>query len=84
MGKEAGPEQVRDAVKDNAEMGDTMDRLFAHLEANEVDLNSTPLRLGAGVEMDLEAERFTGKTGVEANKMLKGSYREPFVVPEEV
>jgi len=75
---------VREATKDRGDMADTLDRLFAHLEANEVDLSATPLRLGAAVEMDVEAEQFVGKTAAEANKMLKGEYRKPFVVPEEV
>jgi predicted dehydrogenase len=84
LGKEAQAEEVRETVKNGADMGDTLDRLFAHLEANEIDLSATPLMLGAAVEMNVEAERFTGKTSAEANKLLKRNYRKPFVVPEEV
>ena len=53
-----------------------------HMAANKVDYKLTPLKLGATLEMDPKAERFTNNK--EANQMLTREYRKPFVVPANV
>ncbi len=40
--------------------------------------------LGPWLTMDPQTEKFTGEFADEANKLVRGSYREPFVVPEKV
>ena len=51
---------------------------------NGVDLKLTPRVLGRWLTMDPQVERFTGEFVEEANKLVRGTYREPFVVPEQV
>jgi hypothetical protein len=42
--------------------------------------------VGPWLEMDAKTERFVGRSILvaEANELARGSYRAPFVVPEEV
>ncbi len=82
LGKKAPPEAHAAAIKGNAELSATYDRMMAHLEDNKVDLKATPLTLGAPLTMDPTTEQF--KDNAEANAMLTRNYRAPFVVPAEV
>lgn len=63
-------------------MAGAYDRFRAHLEANEVDLKHVVA--GPTLTMDAAKERFTGEHAAEANKLARGTYRKPFVVPEKV
>jgi predicted dehydrogenase len=82
IGKKALPGAIREAVKANKEAMDSLERLTAHLGANEVDLENEQLTLGEFLKMDPVAERFIGSP--EANKLLTREYRAPFVVQEKV
>jgi len=59
---------------------ETVDRTIAHLKANRVDLDRTPLSVGPLLRFDLETNRFIGNDA--ANEMLTRNYRAPFVVPK--
>lgn len=66
-------------------------RLRNHLLANEVDLKKTPMSIGPWLTIDLVKETITTVTGPEesmnvdeANRLVRGSYRAPFIVPETV
>jgi predicted dehydrogenase len=78
------PSSVRKAVSNNEALAESVDRLFSHLEANEVDLNQNPVRVGPTLNFDVARERFTGKQSELANMFLKRLYRPPFIVPETV
>ena len=54
------------------------DRYLEHLKAHDVDPGESIL--GPWLECDREHECF--KDNAEANELVKGFYREPFVVPE--
>ncbi|UCG56692.1 MAG: hypothetical protein JSU70_17730, partial [Phycisphaerales bacterium] len=84
VGKKAEVSEVRDAVADNADMRDSLDRMLEHLDANEVDLKKEPLTLGPMLTMDPEKEVFVGEHSDWANMLVKRNYREPFVVPDKV
>jgi predicted dehydrogenase len=79
LGKTQSPEEIRDAVKADKDMAETLHRMEEHLAANNVDLEQTPATLGAVLKMDPKAERFIGNP--EADQMLTREYRQPFVVP---
>ncbi len=81
MGGALEREAIRAGLKDSAVLTGTYDRLCAHLEANEVDLEKT-LVLGPCLELDRPGERFKG--GGRANELLTRSYREPYVLPGQV
>jgi predicted dehydrogenase len=84
LGREAAREQVLASFKANADLGESFDRFQEHLLVNGVDLQQTPRILGPWLTMDPQAQRFTGEFADEANKLVRGTYRDPFVVPEQV
>lgn len=82
LGKATQPDALRDAVKNNAALAESLGRMEDHLKVNLVDTAKTPLTLGEHLTMDPKTERFHGNSA--ANKMLTRHYRKPFVVPEKV
>ncbi len=84
VGERMPAEKVVKAVADNTLLAEAYGRMRHHLEANQVDLKTTPITLGPTLEMDPKTERFTGEKSAMANLLLKRNYRQPFVVPEEV
>ena len=83
LGKQASITQVKKAIEafggsdDNVE---TLDRTVAHLKKNGVDLNETPMTLGAVLAMDPQSETF--RNSETANAMLTREYRKGFEVPK--
>ncbi len=84
IGAESSPEQIREVIKSDKDVLETFERFEKHLSANKVDITKTPAVLGPWVEMDSAKEKFVGAFSEQANKLVKRSYREPFVVPEQV
>jgi predicted dehydrogenase len=84
LGKKATPDEIKQAIGDNAEMMDSFNRMLEHLAANEVDLAKEPIAIGPMLTMDAEKEQFVGDHSDMANMFLKRNYREPFVVPDKV
>lgn len=54
----------------------------AHLAANVGNLRELSYQFGPRLTFDPHAEMFPQH--IDANSMLKGEYRQPFVVPEHV
>jgi predicted dehydrogenase len=82
VGKESGPEKIREQIKSDKGATETFERMAAHLDANGVDLEKTKATLGAVLKMDTKTETFTNNLA--ANKLLTRDYRKPFVVPEKI
>jgi predicted dehydrogenase len=78
------PESIKKVVSHNDVLDQSVDRIFSHLGANKIDLETNPIRLGSMLNFDLEQERFTGEKSEWANMYLKRSYRPPFVMPDTV
>jgi predicted dehydrogenase len=79
--------EVRDAIKDRgSEVVESFDHFQEHLAANGVDFSKSQITLGPWLEMDVQREEFVGAADVvsRANQLLRRSYREPFVVQEQV
>ena len=70
--------QECDAVDDILIFREMYVRFVAHMAANEIDLNTATL--GPWLDVDTENECF--KDHEEANKLARGFYREPYVVPD--
>jgi predicted dehydrogenase len=85
-GKEALPEEIREAVKTQNQITDRVERFEEHLAANGVDLTKNKAMLGPWLEIDTETERFTGEGDIvaKANSLIRRDYRKPFVIPDEV
>jgi len=87
LGTLSTPDQLREAIKDRgSEAEETLERYFDHLAANGIDWSKSEAVLGPWLEMDPEKERFVGTSHIAfwANQLLKGQYRKPFVIPEQV
>jgi len=82
LGRQASPDEIREAIKGNKEAMETFGRMQAHLAVNDVDLNLTKATLGVFLKMDPAAERFVGNA--KASALLTRDYRKPYVVPEIV
>ncbi|MDP6557598.1 MAG: Gfo/Idh/MocA family oxidoreductase [Pirellulaceae bacterium] len=79
--------EVRDAIQDRgSEAMETLGRFEQHLAANGADFSKSQMVLGPWLEMDSDREEFVGSSDVvaRANQLLRGEYRKPFVVPEQV
>ena len=84
LGKETSNEEIRESVRDNKPLADAFDRFLAHLDANEIDLKRTPVRMGPMLTFDPQKEQFTGALSETANMFVSRNYREPFVVLQRV
>jgi len=58
--------------------------MLEQLQGNEVDLARRPFVLGPTLTYDRKTERFTGPNADSANRFLKCSYREPFIIRDTV
>jgi len=82
LGKQAGPGEIREALKADKAATETLGRLEEHLAVNNVNLSTTKATLGAFLRFDPKTERFIDNK--KANELLGREYRKPFVVPEKV
>jgi predicted dehydrogenase len=84
VGKQASYEEIVPSIQGNASLMESFERMQDHLLVNGVDIKQTPRILGPWLTMDPQTEKFTGAFAEETNKLVRGSYRDPFVVPETV
>ena len=82
LGKPLSPDAMRDAIRNDKEMAESLGRMEQHFAANQVDLKKTPATLGAHLKMDVKKEAILGNRAV--SRMLTRDYRRPFAVPEKV
>ncbi len=75
VGNVASASEQRAAVADNPLWNEMYERFAAHLKANDIDINTATL--GPWLEIDREHERFHDHD--EANRIVEGFYREPYV-----
>jgi predicted dehydrogenase len=80
LGKKASKEKMRAQVRDIPIFNDMFHRLLEHLAAHEIDVNAKTVTLGPWLEIDREKECFKGNE--QANRLVRGFYREPYVVPD--
>jgi len=78
LGEPASAAEQRKQVRDIPIWNEMYDRFLAHLAANEIDPDTATL--GPWLDCDRENECF--KQSEKANKLAKGYYREPYVVPD--
>jgi predicted dehydrogenase len=82
LGKTQSPDEMREAIRADAELAESVGRMEEHLKANAVNLSQTPARVGVVLKMNPRKEEFIGNK--EANALLTRNYRAPFVVPKKV
>jgi hypothetical protein len=84
VGAQATPDEVRASVKTHEDALNTLKDMLEQLEGNTVDLAKQPFVLGPQLTYDRRQERFVGVNAEPANRLLKCSYREPFVLRDNV
>jgi len=88
LGTLKGPESVREAFPRHPEIAETWGRTQAHLRRNGVALDERSVCLGPELAVASESERFVSREAFDsaffANRLLRRTYREPFVVPDRV
>ena len=84
VGKPADPNKITEACSNTEEGKHHWEDTMEHLRSNGVDLKVEKATLGPWLTYDKKTERFTGEHAEEANKLVKESYRDPYVIPENV
>jgi len=77
-------EVLMDRIRSNENLHRVFEDMRVHLSKHGVDLEKEQIIIGRGLTMDSRNERFTGKNSELANLFLKDSYREPFIIPENI
>ncbi len=80
LGRKATKSEMLSQVENVPLFGEMLDRLLEHLSAHEIDVNSKKVTLGPWLQIDRENECF--KDSEPANHLVRGFYREPYVVPD--
>ena len=83
-GAEANIEEIRKQIGGHEDAVNTLNDMVEQLEGNGVDPAKQKFILGPKLNYDRKQERFVGKNSNRANKYIKGSYRDLFVIPETV
>jgi predicted dehydrogenase len=82
LGRAASAEEMNERVKADPAFAETYARLAAHLAANQIDLDRSPVKLGRHLVIDGTNERFTGEGAASANALLTRQYRAGYAVPQ--
>lgn len=81
LGEKRTASEIKSAVAGvKQDFAASVDRLLAHLQANEVDIDSATVTLGPLLEFDNETEQFVNNPS--ANHLVRREDRKPFVVPQ--
>jgi len=83
-GAEASVEEVRGAMKSHEDAMNTLNDMLEQLDGNGVDPSKDRFVLGPQLTYDRKQERFVGANAEKANKFVRCSHREPFVIRDEV
>jgi len=80
LGEKASAKEMRAQVRDVPPFGQMLDRLLEHIAAHEIDVDAKEVTLGPWLQIDREHECF--KNSEPANRLARGFYREPYIVPD--
>ncbi|MCP4849221.1 MAG: gfo/Idh/MocA family oxidoreductase, partial [Verrucomicrobiaceae bacterium] len=84
IGSEAAPQDAKASLKGDKMKEEVFDRFASHLENNGIDIKKTNATAGPLLTFDPDKEQFTGEHSGEANKLVKGDYRDGFTIPDTV
>lgn len=80
LGEKASAKEMRARVRDVPLFGEMLERLLKHIAAHEIDVDAETVTLGPWLQIDREKECF--KDSEPANRLARGFYREPYIVPD--
>lgn len=84
VGRETPAEQVRESMKGCEDATNALAHIQEQLQGNGVDLTKRPFVSGPMLTYDRKTERFTGAGARRANRYIKSSFREPFVIRDSI
>ena len=84
IGKNSTPQACKESLKGDKMKEEVFNRFAQHLENNGINIEKTQTTLGPLLNFDPDKEQFTGDLSEQANKLVKGDYREGFRIPESV
>ena len=88
LGAPATPDRIKAAIKRSDLAAEIFDSIAKHLKANEVDLRKNAAALGPLMTVDTASEEIVELDGsgtlAEAKKLAHGTYRKPYIMPNEV
>jgi predicted dehydrogenase len=79
LGEPHPADEILQSVAKNERLQDSLERMFAHLRANDVNIDKPVVTVGAVLEMDPATEQFTNNSA--ANELLRRADRKPFEMP---
>jgi predicted dehydrogenase len=79
LGEPRTAKEILASIEKHQRLHEGVERMFAHLRANEVNIDKPAITAGVWLEMDPATERFTNSTA--ANELLRREDRKPFIVP---
>src|SRR4029079_18420809 len=79
LGKARTAKEILASTEKHQRLHEGVERMFAHLRANEVDIDKPVVTAGVWLEMEPATERFTNNMA--ANELLRREDRKPFIVP---
>ncbi len=82
VGKQAGQAECRERIAGVKLFEEMFDRLVEHLKAQEIDVDANTITLGEWLDVDTERECI--KDHDDANAIVRGFYRSPYLLPEKV
>jgi len=80
LGKKASRKQMQARLANAPLFLPMFERFMEHLIAHGIDVDAKAVTLGPWLSIDAENERFQGNRA--ANRLVRGSYRAPYTVPE--
>lgn len=82
LGEPRPADEILQSVAKNERLQDSLERMFAHLRANDVNIDKPVVMVGVALEMNPATEQFTNNPA--ANELLRREDRKPFAIPEIV
>lgn len=80
LGNTASKAEMREQVRNVPIFGEMFDRFLHHLAANEIDVDAKTVTLGPWLRIDRQNECF--KDNKQANRLVRGFYRAPYIIPD--
>ncbi len=80
LGKKASRKQIRARLADAPHFLPVFERFMEHLTAHGINVETRTVTLGPWLSIDSANERFRGSGA--ANRLVRGTYRAPYVVPK--
>ncbi len=84
VGKTASREEARERIGKDETVLNAFNRMQEHLRIHGIKLDQQNLIVGPRLTMDSASERFTGAWADRANQFVKRTYREPYVIRDQV